>query len=201
MSDLNKKSTEMRRAQPADRGEHPYVYLTHRAQAQLAGEVRNVSLLVAIAVNGEVIGILGICEEPRRIRRLERVPGASQGARSERRRLVISDACLGLAESAAEFFPEAAWQRCIGVVEKVWTELIPLSQVIRDQRGGPCLGARSGINWSCSSLARYDSSFLMTMCWCASIVFLTFLGCGMRSPTCIASMTVGLASIPRSQSA
>jgi hypothetical protein len=25
------------------------------------------------------------------------------------------------------------------------------------------LDARSGINWSCSSLARYDSSFLMTM--------------------------------------
>jgi putative transposase len=28
-------------------------------------------------------------------------------------RLIISDACLGLAESAAEFFPEAAWQRCV----------------------------------------------------------------------------------------
>ena len=27
--------------------------------------------------------------------------------------LIISDACLGLAESAAEFFPEARWQRCI----------------------------------------------------------------------------------------
>jgi transposase-like protein len=28
-------------------------------------------------------------------------------------RLIISDACIGLAESAAEFFPDAAWQRCI----------------------------------------------------------------------------------------
>jgi hypothetical protein len=28
-------------------------------------------------------------------------------------RLIISDACMGLAESAAEFFPDAAWQRCI----------------------------------------------------------------------------------------
>lgn len=28
-------------------------------------------------------------------------------------RLIISDACLGLAESAAEFLPEASWQRCI----------------------------------------------------------------------------------------
>jgi transposase-like protein len=26
---------------------------------------------------------------------------------------MVSDACLGLAESAAEFFPDAAWQRCI----------------------------------------------------------------------------------------
>jgi hypothetical protein len=28
-------------------------------------------------------------------------------------RSAISDACLGLAESAAEFFPDAAWQRCV----------------------------------------------------------------------------------------
>src|SRR5262249_45853151 len=25
----------------------------------------------------------------------------------------VSDVCLGLSESAAEFFPDAAWQRCI----------------------------------------------------------------------------------------
>jgi transposase-like protein len=28
-------------------------------------------------------------------------------------RLIISDACMGLCESAAEFFPDAGWQRCI----------------------------------------------------------------------------------------
>jgi putative transposase len=28
-------------------------------------------------------------------------------------RLIISDACMGLAESAAEFFSDAAWQRCV----------------------------------------------------------------------------------------
>jgi putative transposase len=28
-------------------------------------------------------------------------------------RLIVSDACMGLAESAAEFFPEAAWRRCV----------------------------------------------------------------------------------------
>ena len=27
-------------------------------------------------------------------------------------RLIISDACIGLAEAAAEFFPDAGWQRC-----------------------------------------------------------------------------------------
>ena len=28
-------------------------------------------------------------------------------------RLITSDACIGLADSAAEFFLEAAWQRCV----------------------------------------------------------------------------------------
>jgi transposase-like protein len=27
-------------------------------------------------------------------------------------RLVISDACMGLIESVAEYYPEADWQRC-----------------------------------------------------------------------------------------
>src|SRR4029453_10099493 len=27
--------------------------------------------------------------------------------------LIISDACLGLVEAAAELFPEAQWQRCV----------------------------------------------------------------------------------------
>jgi len=50
--------------------------------------------------------ILGICEGSRKTRRA--------GAHSSRGvRLIISDACLGLAENAAEFFPEAAGQRCI----------------------------------------------------------------------------------------
>ena len=28
-------------------------------------------------------------------------------------RLIISEACLGLAESAADYFPDALWQRCV----------------------------------------------------------------------------------------
>jgi len=42
---------------------------------------------------------------------LERVSQASQGLKGIR--LITSDACIGLAESTAEFFPDAAWQRCV----------------------------------------------------------------------------------------
>jgi transposase-like protein len=80
-----------------------------------AGEVRNVSLLVAIGVNGDGYReILGICEGAK-----EDKPGWSAFLKHLKERglagvqLIISDACLGLSESAAEFFPEAAWQRCI----------------------------------------------------------------------------------------
>jgi transposase-like protein len=31
----------------------------------------------------------------------------------QRRQLIISDACRGLIESAAEYLPEARWQRCM----------------------------------------------------------------------------------------
>ena len=44
---------------------------------------------------------------------LELVPQAPQERGLAGVRLIISDACLGLSESAAEFFPDAAWQRCI----------------------------------------------------------------------------------------
>ena len=118
VSDLNRKiygTIEAWRDRPIE-GEHPYVYLDGIVlKRSWAGEVRNVSLLVAIAVNGEGYReILGICEGAK-----EDKAGWSaflkhlkeRGLRGVR--LIISDACLGLAESAAEFFPEAAWQRCI----------------------------------------------------------------------------------------
>jgi putative transposase len=101
-------------AQPADRV-RAYIYLSRRhcAQAQLAGEVRNVSLLVAIGVNSEGYrDILGICEGAK-----EDKAGWSAFLKHLKERglssvrLIISDACMGLAESAAEFFPDAAWQR------------------------------------------------------------------------------------------
>lgn len=79
------------------------------------GEVRNVSLLVAIAVNSEGFReILGIVEGAK-----EDKAGWSGFLRHLKDRglkgieLIISDACLGLVEAAGEFYPQARWQRCI----------------------------------------------------------------------------------------
>jgi putative transposase len=97
-------------------GEHPYLYLDGIVMKRSwAGEVRNVSLLVASAVNTEGFPeILGICEGAKEdksgwsafLRHL--VERGLKGVR-----LIISDACRGLVESAAEYLPDARWQRCM----------------------------------------------------------------------------------------
>ena len=118
VSDLNKKiygTIEAWRNRPLE-GEHPYVYLDGIIlKRSWAGEVRNVSLLVAIGVSGEGYReILGICEGAK-----EDKDGWSGFLKHLKERglrgvqLIISDACMGLSESAAEFFPDAAWQRCV----------------------------------------------------------------------------------------
>ena len=97
-------------------GEHPYLYLDGIVMKRSwAGEVRNVSLLVASAVNSEGFReILGICEGAK-----EDKSGWSAFLRHLVDRgltgvqLIISDACRGLMESAAEYLPEARWQRCM----------------------------------------------------------------------------------------
>jgi len=118
VSDLNKKiyaTIEAWRNRPIE-GEHPYVYLDGIVMKRSwAGEVRNVSLLVAIAVNSEgyreILGIVEGAKEDKAgwsgfLKHLK-----ERGLKGVR--LIISDACIGLAESAAEFFPDAAWQRCV----------------------------------------------------------------------------------------
>jgi transposase-like protein len=97
-------------------GHHPYLYLDGIVMKRSwAGEVRNVSLLVASAVNSEGFReILGICEGAKEdksgwsafLRHL--VDRGLQGVR-----LIISDACRGLTESAAEYLPDVPWQRCM----------------------------------------------------------------------------------------
>ena len=117
VSDLNKKIykriEEWRNAPIA--GVYPYIYLDGIVMKRTwAGEVRNVSLLVAIGVNAEGYrDILGICEGAK-----EDKSGWSAFLKHLKERglkgvdLLISDACMGLVESAAEFFPDARWQRC-----------------------------------------------------------------------------------------
>jgi putative transposase len=118
VSNLNKKiyqQIEAWRNRPIE-GEHPYVYLDGVVlKRSWAGEVRNVSLLVAIGVSAEGYReILGICEGAKE----DKAGWSAFLARLKQRglagvRLVTSDACLGLVESIAEFYPDAQWQRCV----------------------------------------------------------------------------------------
>ncbi len=97
-------------------GDHPYLYLDGIVMKRTwAGEVRNVSLLVASGVNAEGYReILGICEGAKEdksgwsgfLRHL--VDRGLSGVE-----LIISDACRGLVESIAEYLPDARWQRCM----------------------------------------------------------------------------------------
>ena len=106
VSNLNRKiygQIEAWRSQPIA-GEHPYLdgMVLKRSWA---GEVRNVSLLVAISVNAEgyreILGIVAGAKEDK--------AGWSgflahlKGRGLAGVRLIVSDACMGLVESAAEF--------------------------------------------------------------------------------------------------
>ena len=111
VSDLNKKiygTIEAWRNRPIE-GEHPYVYLDGIVlKRSWAGEVRNVSLLVAIAVNGEGYrDILGICEGAKEdkagwsgfLKHLK-----ARGLKGVR--LIISDACIGLSRASRSSSPK-----------------------------------------------------------------------------------------------
>lgn len=118
VSNLNKKiyaQIEAWRNRPIE-GRHPYVYLDGIVLKRCwAGEVRNVSLLVAIGVNEDgfrdILGIVEGAKEDKagwlaflkhlKCRGLDGV------------RLIVSDDCLGLVEAAGEVFPQARWQRCV----------------------------------------------------------------------------------------
>lgn len=118
VSNLNKKiyeKIEAWRNAPIE-GTHPYVYLDGIVMKRSwAGEVRNVSLLVAIGVTSEGFrDVLGICEGAKEDKSgwsgflHHLVDRGLSGVE-----LVISDACRGLIESVAEYLPDARWQRCI----------------------------------------------------------------------------------------
>ena len=94
----------------------PYVYLDGIVlKRSWAGEVSNVSVLVAIGVSEQGYRrILGVCEGAKEDKAgwssfLRHLKGRGlQGVR-----LFVTDACMGLVESLSEFYPEAKWQRCM----------------------------------------------------------------------------------------
>ena len=96
-------------------GTHPYVYLDGIVlKRSWAGDVKNVSVLVAIAVDQDGYReVLGSWEGPKEDRE-----GWGAFLRHLKQRglsgvrLFITDKCLGLVEALAEYYPEAQWQRC-----------------------------------------------------------------------------------------
>jgi len=118
VSNLNKKiyeRIEQWRNRPIE-GRFPYVYLDGIVLKRTwAEQVRNISVLVAIGVDAEGYRqVLGVREGTK-----EDKAGWSGFLRHLKKRglkgleLIISDACLGLAESIGDFYPKAKWQRCI----------------------------------------------------------------------------------------
>jgi transposase-like protein len=118
VSDLNQKiysQIELWRNRKIE-GEHAYVYLDGIwLKRSWGGEVKNVSVLVAIGVDQEGFReVLGVAEGGREdaaswlafLRHLK-----ARGLTGVK--LIVSDKCLGLVESVAECFPEARWQRCV----------------------------------------------------------------------------------------
>ena len=96
-------------------GKHPYVYLDGISLKRTwGGEVRNVSILVALGVGEDgfrdILGIAEGCKEDK--------AGWSGFLKHLKQRglkcpeLIISDKCMGLIESIGEYYPDAKWQRC-----------------------------------------------------------------------------------------
>lgn len=134
VSNLNKKiykKLEKWRNQPIE-GEYPYVYLDGIVlKRSWAGEIKNVSVLVAI----------GVCKDGFR-----HILGVQEGHKEDKSgwgsflahlkgrglsgvKLIISDACMGLYESAAEYYPEADWQRCMVHFHRNVASKVPSTKV------------------------------------------------------------------------
>ncbi len=118
VSELNQKihgQIDAWRNRPIE-GEHTYVYLDGIwLKRSWGGEVRNVAVLVAIGVrkdgHREILGVCeGIKEDAESWRNFLR---HLKGRGLKGVELIISDKCLGLVESIAEFYPESRWQRCM----------------------------------------------------------------------------------------
>jgi transposase-like protein len=117
VSDLNQKMYERIEAWRNEpiKGKYPYVYLDGISLKRTwGGEVKNVAILVAIGVGEDgyrdILGVAEGCKEDK--------AGWSGFLAYLKKRglkcpeLLISDKCIGLIESLADYYPEAKWQRC-----------------------------------------------------------------------------------------
>jgi len=134
VSDLNQKiygKIEEWRQQPLV-GEFPYVFLDGLwLKRTWGGEVKNVSVLVAIGVSQtgyrEVLAVSEGAKEDKAswtsfLREMKQ-----RGLKGVQ--LFVSDKCLGLIENLADFYPEAKWQRCVvHFYRNVWTA-VPTGKV------------------------------------------------------------------------
>jgi transposase-like protein len=113
-------------------GDFPYVYLDGVIlKRSWAGEVKNVSVLVAIGVSQsgyrEVLAVSEGAKEDKAswtsfLREMKQ-----RGLKGVQ--LFVSDKCLGLVENLADFYPEAKWQRCVvHFYRNVWTA-VPTGKV------------------------------------------------------------------------
>ena len=119
------------RNRPIDK-EHPYVYLDGVwLSREFGGEVRPVAVLVAIGVNAdgfrEILGVAEGAKEDTESWRAFLRQLKERGLRGVR--LVISDKCLGLVEALGEFYPEAAWQRCVVHFYRNVMRVVPTGKV------------------------------------------------------------------------
>lgn len=136
VSDLNQKlyeRIETWRNRPIE-GEYPYVYLDGISLKRTwGGEVRNVAVLVAVGVDAdgyrEILGIAEGCKEDK--------AGWSGFLAYLKKRglkcpeLIVSDKCLGLIESLAEYYPQAQWQRCMVHFYRNVFSVVPKGKVKR----------------------------------------------------------------------
>lgn len=118
ISDLNQKIFERVEAWRNRSLEREYVYVFLDGiwlKRSWAGEVQNVSILVAIGVNAdgyrEVLGVAeGVREDSESWRTFLRYL-RQRGL--ERIGLVVSDKSPGLVSTLNDFYPQAKWQRCV----------------------------------------------------------------------------------------
>ncbi|MEQ9379871.1 MAG: IS256 family transposase [Pirellulales bacterium] len=118
VSELNQKiyaRIETWRNRPIE-GDHVYVYLDGIwLKRSWGGEVKNIAVLVAVGVRADGHReVLGVCEGMKEDKEswrnfLRHLKGRGLSGV----RLFISDKSLGLIESLADFYADAAWQRCV----------------------------------------------------------------------------------------